>query len=229
MKTRNFFLLAFMAIAFMAYSQEEGKPKKSFVFDITNVSLGISPSLTDKPDASDFTTEEFADYQGNMVDLGLSANVYGRWNVRGHVGYIAGVLDPTEYFDQVLPFEEVDGVYNDVNGYEMAWSVNGIVPESYVMINLGLSRNFVIGSTTVTPYVSAWLSNERPRIIVEGYEVIATGEYVDETVLAYQDWGVTFYPTVGVDVEMEKYVFGLYYTDGDSPMPFFGLRLGYQL
>jgi len=64
---------------------------------------------------------------------------------------------------------------------------------------------------------------------VDGYEVIATGEYVDETVLAYEDWGITFYPTVGVDVEMEKYVFGLSFTDGDSPMPMLGLRIGYQL
>lgn len=229
MKTRKFLVLAFMAIAFMAYSQEEGKSKKSFGFDITNVSLGISPSLTDKPNPSDFIINEFVDYQGTMLDIGMSANVYGKWNLRGQIGYLSGALDPADYFDQVLPFEEVDGVYDDVNGYELAWSVNGIIPESYVMLNLGVSRNLSIGSVKVTPYLSAWYTNERPRLIVEGYEVIATGEYVDETVLAYEDWGITYYPTIGVDVEMEKYVFGLSFTDGDSPMPMLGLRIGYQL
>jgi len=229
MKTRKLLLVALFAGAFAANAQEEQKVKKSFGFDVTNVSLGIGLSETGGVDPNNFTFEEFADHQGTMIDLGMSANVYGKWNLRMHLGYIAGALDPVDYFDQVMPFEEVDGVYDDVNGFEWAWSVNGIVPESYVLLNLGVSRTYKVSNVKVTPYNSAWYTNERPRIIVDGYEVIATGEYVDETVLAYDDWGITFYPQFGLDLEMEKYLFGLGVSDGDSPMPNLNLRVGYQL
>lgn len=226
---RNLFALAFMAITIVAAAQQEGKTKKNFGFDVKNVSLGISPSLTDKPVPTNFSFDEFADYQGTMLDVGLSANVFGKWNLRGQIGYLAGALNPEDYFDQVLPFEQVDGVYDDVNGYEEAWSVNGIIPESYIMLNIGVSRTFAAGKMNITPYLSSWYSNERPRIMVDGYEVIATGEYVDETVLAYEDWGITFYPTFGVDIEFNQYVLGFSFSDGDSPMPLLGLRIGYSL
>lgn len=217
-----------MAIAIVAYGQDDGKSKKPLGLKLKNVSLGISPSLTTKPNPSDFTIDEFTNYQGNLIDLGLSANIYGQWNLRAHLGYIIRVLDPSEYFDQVLPFEEI-AIYNDVNGFKWAWSVNGIVPESFIMFNLGVSRNLRIANMKITPYLSAWCTNERPQIIVDGYEVIATGEYVDETFLAFQDFGITFYPSIGLDIEIEQYVFGFYCMDGDSPMPSIGLRLGYLL
>lgn len=229
MRTKNIYVLVLMAFAVVVNAQKEDKTKKSFGFVVKNVSLGISPGLTGKPMPSDFTIDEFADYQGTMLDIGLSANVYGKWNLRGQIGYLAGALNPEDYFDQVLPFEQVDGVYDDVNGYEDAWSVNGIIPESYVMLNIGVSRTFAAGKFNITPYLSSWYSNERPRIIVDGYEVIATGEYVDETVLAYEDWGITYYPTIGVDIEFNQYVLGFSFTDGDSPMPLLGLRIGYTL
>jgi hypothetical protein len=229
MITRNLLTLALMAITFVATARKEGKTQKTIGFDVNNVSLGIAPSLTGKPVPTNFSFDEFADYQGTLLDIGLSANIYGRWNLRGQIGYLAGALNPEDYFDQVLPFEQVDGVYDDVNGYEEAWSLNGIIPESYIMFNIGVSRTFAAGKMNITPYLSSWYSNERPRIIVDGYEVIATGEYVDETVLAYEDWGVTFYPTIGVDIEFNQYVFGLSFNDGDSPMPLLGLRIGYSL
>ena len=228
MTTKKLFLVALVAGATAANAQEEQKAKKSLGFDVTNVSLGIGPSLTGGVDPKNFTHEEFANHQGTMIDVGMSANVYGKWNLRMHLGYIAGALDPVDYFDQVGPFEELDEVYDAVNGYEWANRVNGIVPQSFVLLNLGVSRTFNVSNVKITPHISAWFTNERGGIIVDGYEVIATGEYVDETILAYQDWGTSVYPQFGLDLELDKYLYGMSLNVAEFPMPILNFRIGYQ-
>lgn len=228
MKTKQLVLVALLAWGAAANAQEEKKEKKSFGFDVTNVSLGIGLSEAGGIDPNNFTFGEFADYRGTLIDLGMSANVYGKWNLRMHLGYIAGAIDPVDYFDQVMPFEEVEGVYDDVNGSILEWNPNGIVPESFVLLNLGVSRTFKISNIKVTPFVSAWCSNERARLMVDGYEVIATGEYIDETLMAYEDWGISFLPYLGFDLEMGKYLFGMGLIADAPPLPTANLRIGYQ-
>jgi hypothetical protein len=102
------------------------------------------------------------------------------------------------------------------------------VPESFVLLNLGVSRTFKVSNVKITPHISAWFTNERGRNIVDGYEVIATGEYVDETILAYQNWGTTLYPQLGLDLEVDKYLFGLSLSAVERPSPNLILRIGYQ-
>ena len=228
MKTKQLVLVALLAWGAAANAQEE-KEKKSFGFDVTNISIGIGSGFSSAPDPQNFTNEDFTEHVASMVDIGLSANVYGKWNVRAGVGYMFGVLDPEEYFDEVLEYEQFAGIYDRVNGDVLSWYTNGVIPDSYVLPYVGFSRSFSVESVTITPYVTAWFSNERPRLYFDGYEVIATGEYVDNLVLGYEDWGVVPFTSLGLDVELDKYVLGLSYMLGSDPMPSLSLRLGYQL
>lgn len=227
MKVKMLLIAALLVGTFTANAQEEQKTKKTIGFDVTNVSLGISPGLTGSVDPNDFTIQEFLDHQGTMIDLGMSANIYGEWNLRLQVGYLAGTLNPSDYFEEVQPWEW--GVYDFPNNeYYIREENNGITPGSNVFLNFGGSRDFHFDGFTITPIVGAWATNERPRIAAEGYEIIATGEYVNERIYWYEDWGVNFYPSFGLDFGIDKYLIGLTYNSMEVPVSNFTVRLGYQ-
>jgi len=212
-------------------------PQKKWKFDVQNVSLGIGLREPGVPDPNNFTFGEFTDHVGQLIDLGISTNVYGKWNLRTHIAYIGNVIKPEDYFDRVLHWSEVDEIYHDVNGEELsfatddyrAWCVNGIIPESHIYINLGISRSFTLSKFTITPFYSVWLTNERARIITNGYQEISSGKIINETLLTYIDFGLSPIPYVGLDVEFDKFLVGFGLGDGTSPTPSTYVRLGYKL
>jgi hypothetical protein len=230
MKFKKLLLTVCLSCAAAAFAQgEDSNPPKKWKFDVQNVSLGMGLREPGVPDPANFTFGEFTDHVGQFFDLGMSANVYGKWNLRTHIGYLGKDIKPEDYFDRVMPWSEVDGVYDDINGHTEAWCVNGIIPESNIYINLGISRSFTLSKCTITPFYSMWLTNERGRIIVDGYQEIATGTIIDETALIYDDFGLSAIPYLGIDVELDKFLLGFGLGDGTSPMPYTYVRLGYKL
>ena len=229
MKTKQLVLVALLAWGTAANAQEEKKAKTSFGFDVTNVSIGIGSGFSSAPDPIDFTYEEFVEHQASMIDIGISANVYGKWNVRAGVGYMFGVLDPEDYFDQVFNFDDKLEIWEYERGENFDWLGSGLGPGSNVLPYVGFSRSFSVKSVTLTPHATAWWGRDGLTLDYVGYEILATGEYVDDYMLGYEDGEVSQYWCLGLDVELDKYVLGLSYLVGEQPMPSLSLRLGYQL
>jgi hypothetical protein len=196
-------------------------------FAPANVSIGIYPALSGIPDPKNFTIDEYAEHQNHYVDATLAINVWRNLNMRLGIGYM-NTLNPEKYFDKVLPFEEVEGVYDDVNG---GWgnSVMRGLGGSNVFLGLGVSRSLYFGKFHVTPVLMWWYGTYQENYKVNGYEVIATGEYIDETLYTYIPVELGIYSSLGIDIEMKKHIFGLRALGGEDNSSGLCLRWGYKL
>jgi len=239
---KNLFLIAglfILGITKPAQAQDK-TPYVQQIFKITpeNFYVGISPSLTRKPNVDDFTLEQLSDFQSGMIDATLTLDIISKWKVTIGVGLLTGRLNAQDYAELSFEGDEVDELFwNNYEGIgeEGFASLRGVFG-SYVLPNLGISRPIKLGKIHVTPSVHFWLSDVRFDNMFYAREDLNTGQIIEEIVSLREDWPLAAgtevpWPTLGLNVELEKYIIGVQFNDPiwGVNMPDFGLRFGYKL
>lgn len=202
------------------------KLKSELKFTPSNISLGLIPSINTKPDPSNFTLSEFGEYQASSFDAIASVNVWRNLNLRFGIGMLNN-LKPDEYFESVLEFDEVEGIYDDINGGEYNDHMLGI-GGSPLLLSLGVSRSLYFGTFHLTPFISSTYGTYQENYIVDGYEVIASGQFVNEKLYTFISEPGSW-TTIGVDLELNKLLLGISWLSGEENVSSLGLRLGYKL
>ena len=239
---KNLFLISGMLLlgwVIPAQAQEKS-PYVQQIFKITpeNFYVGVSPSFTPKPKMDDFTLEQLTDFQNGMIDVTLTLDIISKWKVTIGVGLLTGRLNAQDYAELSFFGDEEEELfwsnYEGIGGEEVI-GLSGVFG-SYVLPNIGLSRPIKIGKVHVTPSIGYWFSDVRAHEMFYAREDLNSGQIIEELVSVGWEWplavGTEFpWPTLGLNVELEKYIIGVQFNDPiyGVNMPDFGLRFGYKL
>ena len=238
---KNLFLISGILLfgwAIPAQAQEK-TPYVQQIFKITpeNFYVGVSPSFTPKPKMDDFTLEQLESFQNGMIDATLTLDIISKWKVTVGVGFLTGRLNHSNYAELTYTGDDEELFWNNYEGIGETFIItaNGVFG-SYLAPNVGISRPIKLGKIHVTPSLGYWFSGIRVNEMYYARKDLNTGQIIEEIVNL--EWNEPLvvgiwlpYPTFGLNVEMEKYIFGIQINDPiyGCNVPDFGLRFGYKL
>lgn len=233
------FLTGLFVFGLLAPAHAQKTPYVQQIFKITpeNFYVGISPSFTPKPKVGDFTFEQLENFQNGMIDATITLDIISKWKVTVGAGLLTGRLNPSKYAELSFTGDDEDLFWDNYEGIGETFilSANGVFG-SYVLPNVGLSRPIKLGKIHVTPSIGYWFSGIRENEMYYARRDLNTGEIIQGIVnlesndpLVIGIWAP--YPTFGLNVEFEKYIFGVQINDPvyGVNMPDFGVRFGYKL